>query len=138
MKVSTRYGKRNNSGFSLIELLSVVAIMGILYAIIIPAYQQQIAKARRSDGQSLLFEIQTQIERYRFDFSVYPEALSQMTRYTDDQVESKGAYYSVSLEKGGGGCELASCYVLKAEPQNGQEHDGPLELHSNGERIGPW
>jgi type IV pilus assembly protein PilA len=45
--------KKNMQGFTLIELMIVIAILGILLAIAIPAYQDYLARARASEGLNL-------------------------------------------------------------------------------------
>ncbi len=54
----------NNKGFTLIELMIVVAIIGILAAIAIPAYQNYIARAQASEAYSLLSSTKTGISEY--------------------------------------------------------------------------
>ncbi|MEM8547330.1 MAG: type IV pilin protein [Pseudomonadota bacterium] len=51
-------------GLTLLELLTVVAIVGILAAIVVPNYQSNIRKARRADGQSVMLELSQWMERF--------------------------------------------------------------------------
>jgi len=55
-------GKSN--GFTLIELMIVVAIVGILAAVAIPAYQDYVAKAQRSEALTLLGGLKTPTREY--------------------------------------------------------------------------
>ncbi len=51
-------------GFTLIELMITVMIIGILSAIAIPQYQQYVTKARRAEAKSGLARVQSALERY--------------------------------------------------------------------------
>lgn len=53
----------NNKGFTLIELMIVVAIVGILSAIAYPSYQNYVQQARRADAQADLLELAQWMER---------------------------------------------------------------------------
>lgn len=56
--------RRPQSGFTLIEVMIVVAIIGILAAIGYPSYQEQVAKSRRADAQRALMEAEQFMRRY--------------------------------------------------------------------------
>lgn len=60
-----------NNGFSLIELMIVVAIIAILAAIAIPAYDNYIRNAQRSDAMSALLDLQMAQERFRMSNPSY-------------------------------------------------------------------
>lgn len=53
--------KRNQSGFTLIELMIVVAIIGVLAAVALPAYQDYVKRARITEGLSLASGAKTEI-----------------------------------------------------------------------------
>ena len=57
--------KRKNSGFTLVEILIVVVILGILAAIVIPQFSQASSEARESSLKSNLQAVRSQIELYR-------------------------------------------------------------------------
>lgn len=68
--------KRPISGFTLIEVMIVVAIVGILAAVAYPSYQDYLKKARRSDAQQLMMEIQSKEQQYLLDRRLYTSALN--------------------------------------------------------------
>ena len=66
-----RFAGRTITGFTLIELMVVVAIMGILAAIAIPMYGDYVTRSRIIDGTSKLGDIRTQMEKYFMDNRTY-------------------------------------------------------------------
>lgn len=64
MRASTRY---RNSGFSLVEILVVVMIIGILSAIALPNYNEYVLKGKLAEAYSNLTTMQTKMEQYYQD-----------------------------------------------------------------------
>lgn len=59
-------------GFTLIELMIVVTIVGILAMIAYPAYQQQVRESRRPEAHSALAALANDLEKFRSECGVYP------------------------------------------------------------------
>lgn len=68
--------RRKNKGFTLIELMIVVAIIGILAAIAIPNFMNYQCKAKQSEAKSNLGNIRTAEEAYFAEHDVYANVLS--------------------------------------------------------------
>lgn len=65
---------RYQLGFTLIELMITVAVIGILSAIAYPSYQEQLRKGKRAECRSGLFQVMQQQERYFTQFNAYAAA----------------------------------------------------------------
>jgi type IV pilus assembly protein PilA len=65
-------GSRSNAGFTLIELMIVVAIIGVLAAIAIPAYQDYVARAQASEALTLLGGAKVPISEYYENMGSWP------------------------------------------------------------------
>ena len=64
--------KLNNKGFTLIELMIVIAIIGILAAIAIPQFAAYRTKSYNSAGQADMRNVKTVLEAYYADQQEYP------------------------------------------------------------------
>jgi len=56
--------QNTQNGFTLIELMLVIAIVGVLAAIAYPSYQDSVIKSRRADAKAALLELSVFMERY--------------------------------------------------------------------------
>lgn len=140
MKISCQLPKSKASlitGFTLVELLIVMAILAILATVAMPAYQSVTKKTQRTEGQALLLEVQSHLERYYFSNQTYPKGLSELAQYQNDQVLSEHDYYEVSLDAPSSACPAINCYRLMAEHKNKQSSE-TLVIHSNGQKEGLW
>lgn len=68
-------GPAHQGGFSLIELMMTVAILGILAAIAIPSYSEYIQRGRLTDAHTKLGDLRGQMERYFLDNRTYQDPL---------------------------------------------------------------
>jgi general secretion pathway protein G len=78
-RATTRCGAYGQSGLTLIELLIVIAIIGILSGIAIPLYIGQIEKARGIKAVAELDNLQLEIRNFELDYSRLPESLEEVT-----------------------------------------------------------
>lgn len=117
--------KSTNKGFTLMELMIVVAMVAILAAIAIPAYGEYVKKSRRADGQAgLMAELQAQERLF-----------SGSGTYTTRTKVSEDGYYSIRGQACSGST-LDVCIQLTATPQGPQAGDkcGNLIINSKLEK----
>lgn len=104
--------KRN--GFSLMELMIVVAIVGILAAIAYPSYVDSITQSRRADAKTTLLDIAQRIERFYSENHTYANVAASVGGATQT---SPDGWYTINI------VSTASTYNLTAVPQNAQAND---------------
>ncbi len=80
------------AGFTLIELMIVVAIVGILAAIAYPSFQDQIRKSRRSDAMTALTTAAAMQERWYTEHSSYTSTIGNI-----GDTSSPEGYYTISV-----------------------------------------
>lgn len=91
---------RKPRGFTLIELMIAIAIIGILAAVAYPSFQDSIRKSRRSDAWSLLQNAALAQEKYRTSNASYASAVTSLSGAcpTSGSCTSPSGYYTLSIE----------------------------------------
>lgn len=127
--------RARHNGFTLIELMITVAIVGILTSVGYPSYQSYIQKAKRSEAQAALVSMATAMEQWRVennnDYSGVTVGTGATAIFTD-RVPTDGSgtqSYTLSIPT-----LAAGNYTLKATPYGTQVGDecGDLTLDSTG------
>lgn len=119
------------SGFTLIEVMITVAIIGIISAFAYPSYQEYVVRSKRADGMSALLQLQQAMERYKV--ANYDYNISSVTDVFTDQVPVDGGkpYYTLSAESTNGGIG----YLLTAKPTGSMAGKKDLTLTHTGART---
>ncbi|MBX3692093.1 type IV pilin protein [Dokdonella sp.] len=121
-----------NRGFTLLELMIVVAIIAVLAALAYPSYTRYVERTRRADGRELLMRISAAQERFFTNRNRYAAT------FTDLSVSdtSEKGYYRVTI--GGLGTNNQT-YTLTATPQAPQNNDscGALTINNTGFKAAP-
>ena len=85
-KTLNEVSRKAKEGFTLIEILVVVAIIGMLGAVAVPAYMSYLADARITTTRSLIKNIEDACQMYSMKHGgKYPDSLETLTQETDDE-----------------------------------------------------
>ena len=71
-------GSRGQRGFTLIELMVVVAMIGILVSMAVPTYRNMVERARETVLKQNLFTIRDVIDQYYADKGKYPDTIEEL------------------------------------------------------------
>lgn len=117
--------RKYGHGFSLIELMVVVAAIGILAGIAYPSYQNYTRETRRAQAQAALTDAAAQQEQFFLNFKNYAGAMTTMNMPTT----TTGGHYNLTVSS-----FSVTNFVLKATPVGGQAVDtcGEMTLSQGG------
>ena len=86
---------KKHDGFTLVELMIVVAIIGVLSAVAVPNFQKYQAKAKTSEAKVQLAAAYTSEQAFFGDFGIYATCLDYMGFNPDDEKMSR--YYAIGF-----------------------------------------
>lgn len=139
-------------GFTLIEVMVVVVVIGILAAVAYPAYTDSLLKGRRAEGRSALTELLQQQERYLTQTGSYMTFAAGATGANGTTRAGAGATIpfrttsstnsgSSSYDMAAAACSAASgalalneCVELSAVPRRSDPQAGTLTMRSTGSK----
>lgn len=125
---------QRNEGFSLLELMIVVAIIGIIAAIAYPAYMGYAQRSNRSDAKVALTTLSQQLERCYTTFNSYNNASCKVVAdLTAGPMQSDSRFYTIA------GVFAADSYTLTAvaatTPQTSDTACLTMTLDNTGARV---
>ena len=119
---------RRSAGFTLIEVMVTVVIVGILTAVALPSYRTYVMKGKRSAAQAQMMDIANREEQFLLANRVYAAKTALETSgYALPAAVAAVYTYDVALDTG-----TVPGYTITFTATNGQISDGNLSLTSGG------
>jgi type IV pilus assembly protein PilE len=131
--VSPPQGRPRQIGFTLIELMIVVAVIAILAAIAYPSYSRYVLRAKRADAKQQLLQAAQWTERYMTVNGSYPPDDVELPAGLAQAPSSGTASYRIGYADG----RTATTYTLQAVPQGASAGDecGTLSVNHQGVKL---
>ena len=130
--IKTPLSGKTRHGFTLIELMIVVAIIGTVAAIAYPSYVQYTVRSNRSGAQSFILGVANKQEQYILDARAYADSLSTLSMATPGEVSRN---YAITIT---GVTASPPAYIITATPTGKQLSNdtkcGNLTINQAGQK----
>ena len=123
------------AGFTLIELMIAVVIVGILATIAFPSYQEHMRKSRRSAAQSFLIDVSARQQQYLIDARSYAGGAGALGTLNLAMPGDVSRFYTVTIDPAAP--TVPPSYTIAATPiaSSAQVPDGVLTLDHQGAKT---
>lgn len=121
----------NKRGFTLIELMIVVMIVGILAMIAVPSYDKYVIRAKRSSAKQYMLQVASRQEQYLLDARQYATDLTQLNVAAPSDISNR---YTFALAACAAPC---TTFTITATAIGAQVGDGNLTLDNTGNKQPP-
>lgn len=122
-------------GFSLIELMVAVVIIGILAAVGMPSYQSYLVKGNRAAAQAFMMDVSSREKQYLLDARTYAADLATLGASAPSDVSKHYGSITIAVSA------APPAFTITATPTSSQQSaDGALTLDSSGNKgpLGKW
>lgn len=124
---------KNSKGFTLIEIMIVVVIIGIIAGVAIPSYQDSIIRASRSEGMTAMLDMMRAQEDFFANNFTYTTDLTELN-YPMAIFTTDGGRYNITASLCAD-APITECILLTGDAIGGQTPDGDLTLDNRGNRT---
>ena len=121
---------RRSQGFSLLEILVVVAIIGILAAIALPSYRKQIQRSNRAAAQAFMSDAANKQQIFLSTARTFATSLGELNMTAPADISPK--FYTFSIDPIVG---PPPCFTIIAKAQGNQADDGDLTHDCQGTKT---
>lgn len=122
--------KRRGGGFTLIEVIITVAIVGILASIALPSYRNQVMRSNRSAVQGYMMNVANRQEQFLLDARQYFTGTALVPPPTEVT-----ANYNITVAANN--AATPPTFLITATAIGSQASDGPLTINSTGQKTPP-